>query len=150
MDLLARRSHFVRELEQKLTRRGYDEAAVAETLDRLADDGFLDDERTAGEFVAGRKRRGPVGPMKLLADLKRRGVEDGVASRALDDAFPDGDLEAARDAAERKLRRAREPEDAEARHKLLASVARTLERKGFSGESIGRVISEARDRLDSV
>lgn len=148
MDLLARRSHFHRELERKLSQRGYDEAEIEQTLERLAVEGFLDDTRTAEEFVASRLRRGPIGPMKLLSDLKRRGVDDGVARQVLDDALPDGDLELARDAAERKLSRAQEPEDSEQLHKLLASIARHLEGKGFSGASIGRVVSEARDRLE--
>ena len=147
LELLALRSHFHRELERKLTQRGYDEVEIEETMERLAAEGLLDDTRTAEEFVASRLRRGPIGPMKLMADLKRRGVDHAVAQQVLDDALPDGDLDLAREAAERKLARAPEPEDREARHKLLASVARHLEGKGFSGGSIGRVISEARDRF---
>lgn len=153
MDLLSRRSHFRRELEGKLAQRGYDEDEVRSTVDRLREQGFVDDERTAAEFVDGRQRRGPIGPMKLLADLQRRGVEGDVARAAVDDAFPDGDLDLAREAAERKLARCQGdpggPLAADDRHRLLSQVARHLERKGFAGSSVGRVVSELRDRLGS-
>lgn len=148
LDLLSRRSHFHRELERKLVQRGYDEFEIEETLEWLAAGGYVDDTRTAEEFVAGRLRRGPVGPMKLLAQLKQRGVEHDVAQRVLDEALTDGDFELARQAADRRLLRVAEPEDAEERHKLLASVARHLEGKGFSSGSIGRVLDDLRDRFE--
>lgn len=151
MDLLSRRSHFRRELESKLAQRGYEDDEVRATVDRLEEQGFVDDDRTAAEFVEGRLRRGPVGPRKLIADLQRRGVEGEAARTAVDEAFPDGDLDLAREAAERKLARSvgepGAPLDADERHRLLSQVARHLERKGFAGSSVGRVVSEWRDRL---
>ena len=149
LDLLSRRSHFHRELERKLVQRGYDEFEIEETLGWLKSGGYVDDARTAEEFVAGRLRRGPMGPMKLLAQLQQRGVERDVAQQILDDALPDGDFDLANEAAERKLVRFAEPEDREDRHKLLTSVARHLEGKGFSSGSIGRVVADLRRRFES-
>ncbi|MDA8018075.1 MAG: recombination regulator RecX [Thermoanaerobaculia bacterium] len=148
LDLLARRSHFRRELERKLTRRGYDEFEIEETLERLTQGGWLDDVRTAEEFVATRLRRGPVGPAKLRTELRARGVDDDDARRVVAAAQPNGDLELARTAAEGKVRHAPDVMDTETLHKLLRSVARHLQGKGFSGESIGRVVDEVRHRLE--
>lgn len=129
IELLGRRSHFRRELEAKLARRGYGEAEVAETLARLAERGLIDDRRTAGEFVRGRLARKAMGRTRLAQELRVRGVETEVAGEVLEELYPDDDLDLARRAA-RGSRRSRE------------AVARRLDRLGFSGRSIAAVLRE--------
>lgn len=117
IDLLALRGHFRAELGAKLERRGYERSEVEVTLDRLADEDLLDDARQARVFVAERLRRGPRGRMKLLAELRQRGVDGSVAQAAVD-AELEGDVEeeAVRAAAERWLRRGKRDPQALARH----------------------------------
>ena len=127
IELLGRRSHFRREMEAKLRQRGYEEDEVAETLERLDAQALLDDRQTAREFVRGRLARKALGRVRLLRDLRARGVESDVAGEVLDELYPDDDLDLARRAAGRGSREA---------------VARRLDRLGFSRPSIFRVLEE--------
>lgn len=134
MELLARRSHFRRQLESKLLTRGYSAGVVEETLDRLGEAGYLDDARTAAEWVEMRLARAPEGRRRLRAELVRRGAPDEAIDAALAACVPSDELPAVRRAAE-SFRRRRDDEDALVRH---------LQRKGFTDRSILTVLAEVR------
>jgi regulatory protein len=71
--LLGRRAHSRVELLLKLTRRGYEGAAIRTALKRLEELGYLDDQAFARSFV---RRRGSMrGPRALSAELAARGVD---------------------------------------------------------------------------
>lgn len=132
--LLANRSHFIRQLEDKLAKRGFAAATVERVLDRLRGEKLLDDERVAEEFVRQRLRRGPVGRRRMWQELRRRGAEEGEAEAALEAAYAEIDpLEATRRAAALWCRRGRRD---------AAALARHLDRKGFPGGAILQVVGE--------
>ncbi|MDX1643768.1 MAG: regulatory protein RecX [Thermoanaerobaculia bacterium] len=134
--LLASRSHFVRQLEQKLSRRGFDAAVVERVLERLSRDGTLDDRRVAEEYVRGRLRRGLVGRRRMWLELARRGAEASAADGALDTVYADIDEgEATREVAAAWCRRGRRDP---------AALARHLDRKGFPAGAILEVVEERR------
>ncbi|MCP3960307.1 MAG: regulatory protein RecX [bacterium] len=140
LDLLSRRSHFEKELRVKLAKRGYEEAEVAETLERLRGQGLLDDRQTARSFVRGRLARAPQGRYKLRAELAKRGVASEIVTETLDDLLGDDDLELTRQAAERWRRtRWRPGKDPE---RQRASLARHLAGRGFSSRSVYAVLDE--------
>lgn len=153
MDLLARRSHFRSELRAKLAQRGYDEDEVATTLDRVAEQGFLEDRRTAEEFVRSRLGRRATGRRKLRHELMRRGVDPELADEVLAAALEDDqELELARQTAERWwARKAPPPEEEaevdswEARQALRSTLARHLERRGFAGRAIVEALRAVAD-----
>lgn len=128
--LLARRTHFRRELAEKLARRGYAADEVDEALDRLAERRYLDDGEAARQFVRGRLSRGGYGRARLRSELGARGVEEEVAREVLDELLPEDDTEAAREEARRSGKT--DP----------AAVARRLERRGFSARAIAAVLRE--------
>ena len=138
LDLLARRPHFRRELEKKLAARGYPEAEVAVTLDRLVADGLLDDASTAADFVDSKLRRGGIGSRRLRSDLTGRGVEPDAAAEALKQLPPEEELLQARAAAERWLRNRSLAEERD-----RAALARFLERRGFGLPIVYRILREA-------
>ncbi len=135
-DLLARRPHFRAELERKLGQRGHNEAAIAAALERLADLGYLDDDGCARSLAGGPLSRRGYGPLRMRAELERRGAPAAVAEAAVAAAFADGEEEAARRVAERWL--SRRPGGAGAR----AALARHLDRKGFSTGTVLRLAGE--------
>jgi regulatory protein len=139
LDYLSRRSHFERELERKL-RRGYDDDEVAETLERLRAQGFVDDRRTAAEFVRGRLARAPEGRRKLRAELARRGVTGDVAAEVLDELTEDDDTDLARQAAERWRRTRSRP--GRAADLERAALGRHLAGRGFSERAIWSVLDD--------
>ena len=137
--LLARRTHFRRELADKLAQRGYPRDEIDEALDRLAARRYLDDAEAARQFVGGRLGRGGYGRARLHAELAARGVERSVADAVLDELLPDDDLEAARAEARRHAGRSGFGKDPA---KVAQQVARRLERRGFSSRAIATVLRE--------
>jgi regulatory protein len=134
VELLGRRSHFRRQLADKLRRRGYDADEIAATLERLAGAGYLDDRRTAAEYVEARLARGPEGRARLVAELERRGAPPEAVAAALEGRLPADDLPLAREAARRWRRRGATDPRALARH---------LGRKGFSQRAVLTLLEEA-------
>ncbi len=140
LDLLSRRSHFEREIERKLRQRGYDEADVADTLERLREQGLIDDRRTAGEFVRSRLARAPEGRRRLRAELARRGVASEIITEVLEAETDDDDRDLARAAAERWRRTRSRPGRAPDLEK--AALARHLAGRGFSKRAVYAVLEE--------
>ncbi|HVR30852.1 MAG TPA: regulatory protein RecX [Thermoanaerobaculia bacterium] len=137
LDLLARRSHFERELECKLERKGFAAGDVRGTLDRLRRAGLVDDRRCAAELIASRLRRSPQGARRLRAELARKGVAAETIESALAEALPGNEYSLAR-AAVRRFQRRRPGADPRA-------LERYLDRMGFSSRDILALSEEPTD-----
>jgi regulatory protein len=135
VDLLSRRPHFRRQLADKLSRRGFDEAVVESVLDRLESHRYLDDRQTTRDFVESKLSRGPLGRRRLAADLAKRGAPREIADEVLAELLPDDDRAAARQAAEAWLARRRAPKP--------QALAGYLERRGFSPAAIWAALDAA-------
>lgn len=134
VQLLASRPHFRRELQAKLAKRDFSSEEISEALDRLAQQGYLDDAKTAVSFVEQRLSRGSEGRLRLKAELEKRGAPREAIDAALATLVPEDDLEPAREAAERwaRLHPRGKP----------ASLAQHLARKGFSRRAIFAVLRQ--------
>jgi len=86
--LLARREHSRRELARKLTRRGWPESAVEQTIDELAGENLQCDIRYAESYVRQRVARA-YGPLRIRAELAERGIDRALAAQALEAESPD-------------------------------------------------------------
>ena len=142
-DLLALRPHFRAELVRKLSQRGHDEEAIAAALEKLGELGYLDDAGCARSLVAGSLSRRGYGPLRMRAELERRGAPAEEAAAAVAAAFVDGDEAAARRVAERWLSRRRTAAGAR------AALARHLGRKGFSSGTVLRLARELANEGDA-
>jgi regulatory protein len=124
--LLARRAHSRAELVVKLTRRGYDTAAMRAALRRLDELGYLDDQSFARSFV---RRRGAMrGPRALSAELAARGVDRAQVDVAVAEFGEAEQLAAATRIAERLY--AHKP--SLDRREMLDQIGTKLVRRGFS------------------
>ena len=81
LDLLSRRDHFRRELEEKLRTREFPGDEIAEALARLEQLGLVDDLRVAERFVEVRAASRGWGPRRLAAELVARGLDHADAER---------------------------------------------------------------------
>jgi regulatory protein len=131
--LLGRRAHFRAELAQKLRRRGFGVAEVEETLGRLIEQRYINDESTAQLFAEQQARR-LLGRQRLSSELKRRGVDRELARQTLDQALPDEE-EAANTLVANLLRRAKKPD--------AAKIARFLANRGFAAATIAKSLRRA-------
>lgn len=137
---IARGRRTRRELEQRLRRREPDVALVAAALDRLEASGLLSDTEVARAEAASRLRRGEA-PARVKQTLRRKGIGDRDATRAIADAVEqDGfdELAACRAAGERRMRALSKLEPAVAKRRLVAF----LSRRGFGGGAIHTVVRE--------
>ena len=129
LDLLARREHSRRELERKLDKRGFPASLIDETLDELEQSGALSARRFAESFVSARAARGN-GPVRIRADLAKRGVD----SSDFEDLLRDGSIDWR--AIARRVRTKRFGHDAPADYTARARQARFLQYRGFDMDQI--------------
>jgi regulatory protein len=116
----------VRELRDKLIRRGHAEAEVVVTLERLRGRGYLDDAAYARGLIE--RRSSSRGARLIAAELAAKGVDREAARTALGGLEAADQLEAAADLARRMLRTAPggQPD--------LQRIGARLLRRGFSME----------------
>jgi regulatory protein len=136
--MLARRPHGEGELRERLAAKGHPPAAIESCVGHLRGAGLLDDAAFARAYAAERIRTRPSGRYLLLAELRGRGIEEDVATEAVDDSLADAgttEVELARRAAARFGRRRGEPA-LKARRRLHAF----LSRRGFSVEVIRGIL----------
>ncbi len=88
MNLLARREHSLQELRRKLRRRFENPALVEEQLQRLTDEALQSDSRYTESFLHQRIRRG-YGPLRLVSELRERGITEDESRSALDSLTED-------------------------------------------------------------
>jgi regulatory protein len=109
---------------------------VEATLDRLREQGYLDDRRCALELASGQLQRKGFGPRRVRAELERRGAAEEAVEEAVAASFPEGELTRARELTARWLAsRSADPD----------KLARHLDRKGYSKQAILQVLDELQD-----
>ncbi len=132
--LLARRSHSVYEMRQKLESRGYEKSEIDEVLRGLSAANYLDDAAYCRSFASARMNKMKLGPERIKSDLARKGFDGGLIAVTLAELFKNSDDEmtVAIEAARKKLRSFRAGMDGSAMKRKLYDH---LTRKGFSRET---------------
>ena len=134
MDLLARREHGRVELTRKLRQRGAPEELIEQALDRLTEEGLLNEARYLESFIRYRSRSG-YGPSRIREELGQRGLQRSDIEMALRESDVDWQAQLI-DVWERKFAGVK-PTDPRSR----AQQTRFLVYRGFSMEMVGRVLS---------
>jgi regulatory protein len=80
--LLARRDFASGALRDRLTTQGFEASAAAEMVTELQREGIVNDARYAQNYVAYHAGRGQ-GPLRMTADLRRKGVAEPLIEAAL-------------------------------------------------------------------
>jgi regulatory protein len=138
------------ETERRLRRAGTSDAVIAETVERLAELGYLDDAAFARWWGEQRDRHAPRGVRLIETELRQHGVPREVVEayrlehaaperRPEDEAVPASEAERAADALSRHLRGRPLP----AEPKALQRIGMFLMRRGFDPETVRATIREA-------
>jgi regulatory protein len=145
LKLLERSRRTRSELERKLREKGFEAAAVGETLDRLAAVGLVDDAEYARAWLRGRWGRRAAGWRRLEQGLRARGVsgDDITEGRARleTETGPADEVAAARRVLEQVARRYAKLDSRVRRQRLYA----LLRRRGFDGDVIRSALSMPAD-----
>ncbi|HTO90541.1 MAG TPA: regulatory protein RecX [Candidatus Sulfotelmatobacter sp.] len=141
--LLDRQRRTRGDLARRLRDKGYEPSTIAETLDRLAEVGLVDDVEYARAYIAGRWGRRAAGWRKLEQDLRGRGVSAGDIAAARErfaaeqgEAGPVDESAAARRVVQQAARRYASLDPRTRRQRLTA----LLLRRGFSYETIEQIV----------
>ena len=133
------------EVLKRLIRKGHPRPASEEAVRSLREGGLIDDAEFARHYARTRAVRQRLGLRRLLAELRRLGVDDRVAEAATRQALEaEGVDESAvlREAAGRKARALRGLDPETAKRRLRAYLLR----RGFTGRELAQVVREALGR----
>jgi len=140
---LARRMRTVAELKRMMRARveeaasEYGQTLVELVIRRLKDHGYLNDSQYAAAYSSMRRDNQRYGRMRVITDLKAKGVHGEVIEKAVDAAFEGVNEEKqAREYLRRK--RLEKPKD----QKQAARIFRQLTRAGFGMKTILTILKK--------
>jgi len=137
LDALAGRDRTVTELRRRLAARKLPQPIIATVLERLRDQGLLDDRRYAREYVQRQGARRGLGPAALRAKLAQLGMAPSLVDEALSEELPDGRQESIAQAlARQRLSRLRSTDRRDLRPRLYQFVVR----RGFDPDLAARAV----------
>ena len=144
LDQLTGRARTRSELADKLSGRNVPHDIATRLLDRFEEVGLVDDAAFAREWVEQRQAGRGLARRALAQELRRKGIEDDVATEALEEVDEHAELESARRLVRAKLRSVRTLE----RDKAVRRLVGMLARKGHSSSVAFRVVKEELGALD--
>jgi regulatory protein len=140
---LARRMRTVAELKRLMRARvedvesEYGQTLVELVIRRLKDHGYLNDSQYAASFSSLRRDNQKFGRMRIVTDLKTKGVHGDVIQKAVDAAF-DGVSEEKQAREYLRKKRLEKPKD----QKQTARIFRQLARAGFGTKTIFTILKK--------
>jgi regulatory protein len=140
---LSRRMRTVAELKRSFRARvedvdsEYGRTLIELVIRRLKDRGYLNDSQYAAYFSSLRRDNQKFGRMRVVTDLKIKGVHGDVIDKAVDDAF-EGISEEKQ--AREYLRKKRIIKPVKGDRKATARIFRQLARAGFGSKTIFTIL----------
>src|SRR6185369_272401 len=139
---LGRRMRSVAELKRLLRNRVEAETEIGQTLvelviRRLKDQGYLNDTKYAALFSSYRRDNEKFGRMRVITELKSKGVHADVIDKAIENTFDEVDEET-QARAYLKRKRLQKPTD----QKQAARIFRQLTRAGFRSKTIFTILKK--------
>jgi regulatory protein len=140
---LARRMRTVAELKRLMRARledadsEYGQTLVELVIRRLKDRGYLNDSQYAAAFSSMRRDNQKVGRMRVITELKTRGIHGALIEKAVEAAY-EGVNEEKQARAYLRKKRLEKPRD----QKQVARVFRQLARAGFRTKTIFTILKK--------
>ena len=139
---LSRRMRTVAELKRLLRQRVESETGLGQTLvelviRRLKDQGYLNDSAYAATYSSLRRDNEKFGRMRVITDLKAKGVHGEIIEQAVSSAYDEVNEEK-QARAYLKRKRLRKPKN----QKEAARIFRNLARAGFGASTILRILKK--------
>jgi len=142
LKVLSYRPRSIFEVQKKLKDNGFDETVVHSVLERLKQNGLLEDQSFAQTWVENRTVFHPRSRKLMALELRQKGVPDEVVQNALAAGATDDETLAYQSAIQ-YTRRLKGLEWTEFRKKLSAYLLR----RGFSFETVSPLVRRVWDEL---
>ena len=146
LNLLAFRARSSAELARTLVRKGEPKALVDRAIERLLEQGLLDDAAFAQSFTRAKVLGAQQSKRRVQQDLARRGVARTVSDAAIATVFEEEGVDqraVVEQAARKKLRSLTKLEPLVRRRRLYAFLAR----RGYDAEDIRRAMEAVGEEL---
>ncbi len=141
--MLSRREHSVRELKDKLLRKGYSEKNIDSVLEILIRDNFLNDERFTELYVRQNFELRKRSPKAIKYNLFKLGIDNSLVDKYLSEIDEDEIFKNALDLAEKKLKTLSE----KSKEKQLFAVRNFLLYRAFPNDVIHKTLTEIKERI---
>lgn len=141
LNMLSARARARTELRRLLVRKGEPADLVDAALERLAEQGLLDDAQFARQFARSKALGTGISRRRLSQELGKRGVARDVGDEAIGDVYQEEGLDdgaSIERVARKKYRTLAALEPDTQRRRLYGFLAR----RGFDAADIGRVVKE--------
>lgn len=132
-DLLAYREHSEAELKRKLLARKYEAAEVDETIDKLKQHNYLDDEELCRQQFENFYAEGKLSVRQIFAKLIQRGFDKDFIEQLIPEDFYEHELQAATLALTKKFKTIDDKN-------FRAKAWQFLSGRGFDGEIISAAV----------
>jgi len=143
---LAPKARSSKQVAQYLRRQEFEEQHIAVAIARLINEGYIDDLAFAELYVQSKRNRQGKGQLRIAQELKALGISREHISRVLQTIDDEQELEAAYEAAVKKLRSIR-GDKLERSRKLM----QFLLRRGYSGDICRKTMQRIeKERIFSV
>lgn len=138
---LSYRDRSVSEIRRRLQRDEYASEVIEDVVSYLEEAGLIDDCRFAIAYAEGRFKSGGYGPLRVRADLRKKGVTPSAVDAAIADVYAEQDemLERAREIGTRRWEQLACEKDELKRKKKVYDY---LARRGFRYDMIRRIVDE--------
>lgn len=142
--LLEVRARAKREIETRLTQKGYEEGIIEQVIEKLVRLELINDAQFAAAWVEAKTRVGgnrPVGRRRLSSELYAKGVAKDQIAEAVGIVSNSDELVLARAAAAKKVRTV--PTDRDLLQAERRKLMGFLQRRGFGWETVKQVTRES-------
>lgn len=133
-------------LRERLIDKGVERDAAEQAVQRIVDDGYLDDRAVAADAVERLRERKQLGDRAIRQELMKLGVGSDVAEAVLKDAPAEDPIALAQEAADARAPRLRGLDRETAERRLLSY----LQRRGHSGRIAAVAAAAALDEVSSA
>jgi len=130
------------EIERRLDRGGFDPSVTAVVVAELRQEGYLDDESFASDWIKDRADRKQYGRSRLKAELVQRGVDGETIQQAIGAVTAEDEFRRALEIALKK--QPLTPLTTQGRDELLQAdqkLAQMLHRRGFTWDIVKQVLA---------
>jgi regulatory protein len=140
LNLLAARPYATQALRRKLIQREYSPSDADEAIQRLVDNGLLNDAKYAEQYARSKIMMSGASKRRLQQELYRKGIKGDLATTAIDTVIEQEEIDTGaliEKLARKKLAQLGDLEPLVLRRRLFGFLAR----RGYDLEDIKRVVS---------